>query len=60
ARYDPGTGIFGMDFYVAMGRLGARVARRRQQKAHIGFLHRTKKDDTMAWFKLRFDGIILA
>ncbi|KAJ7259709.1 ribosomal protein L5 domain-containing protein [Mycena rebaudengoi] len=36
ARYDTGIGIFGMDFY---------------QKARIGFSHRIKKDDTMAWFK---------
>jgi large subunit ribosomal protein L11e len=59
ARYDPSIGIFGMDFYVCMGRPGARVARRRQQKARIGYQHRVKKDDTMAWFKQRFDGIIL-
>ncbi|KAF7315368.1 Eukaryotic translation initiation factor 3 subunit C [Mycena indigotica] len=59
ARYDPGIGIFGMDFYVVMGRPGARVAKRRQQKARIGFQHRVKKDDTMAWFKSRFEGIIL-
>lgn len=59
ARYDPGIGIFGMDFYVVMGRPGARVARRKQKKARIGFPHRIKKDDTMAWFKQRFDGIIL-
>lgn len=59
ARYDPGIGIFGMDFFVVMGRPGARVARRRQQKARIGFQHRIKKEDTMAWFKQRFDGIIL-
>ncbi|KAJ7235069.1 ribosomal protein L5 [Mycena rebaudengoi] len=45
ARYDPSIGIFGMDFYV--------------QKARIVFSHRIKKDDTMAWFKQRFDGIIL-
>ena len=59
ARYDPGIGIFGMDFYVVMGRPGARVARRKQKTARIGFKHRVKKDDTMAWFKQRFDGIIL-
>ena len=59
ARYDPGIGIFGMDFYVVMGRPGARVARRRQQRTSIGFPHRIKKEDTMAWFKQRFDGIIL-
>ena len=59
ARYDPGIGIFGMDFYVVMGRPGARVARRKQKKARIGFQHRVKKEDTVAWFKQRFDGIIL-
>jgi large subunit ribosomal protein L11e len=59
ARYDPSIGIFGMDFYVVMGRPGARVARRKQKKARIGSQHRIKKEDTMAWFKQRFDGIIL-
>lgn len=59
ARYDPTIGIFGMDFYVVMGRPGARVARRKQKKARIGSQHRIKKEDTMAWFKQRFDGIIL-
>lgn len=59
ARYDPSIGIFGMDFYVVMGRPGDRVARRRAKKARIGFSHRIKREDTMAWFKQRFDGIIL-
>jgi large subunit ribosomal protein L11e len=48
-----------MDFYVVMGRPGARVARRKQRKARIGFGHRVRKEDTQAWFKQRFDGIIL-
>lgn len=59
ARYDPTIGIFGMDFYVVMGRPGARVARRKQKKARIGSQHRIKKEDSMAWFKQRFDGVIL-
>ncbi|KAG2011982.1 60S ribosomal protein L11, variant 2 [Coprinopsis cinerea AmutBmut pab1-1] len=59
ARYDPTIGIFGMDFYVVMGRPGGRVAKRKAKKARIGFQHRVKRDDTMAWFKQRFDGIIL-
>jgi large subunit ribosomal protein L11e len=42
ARYDPTIGIFGMDFYVVMGRPGTRVARRKQKKARIGFGHRVK------------------
>jgi ribosomal L5P family C-terminus len=59
ARYDPGIGIFGMDFYVVMGRPGGRIAKRKSKKARIGFQHKVKRDDTMAWFKQRFDGIIL-
>ncbi|THH17445.1 hypothetical protein EW146_g3366 [Bondarzewia mesenterica] len=59
ARYDPGIGIFGMDFYVVMGRPGNRVAKRRVKTARVGPSHRVGKDDTMAWFKQRFDGIIL-
>ena len=59
ARYDPGIGIFGMDFYVVMARPGARVARRKCKTARVGFSHKVKKEDTQAWFKQRFDGIIL-
>ena len=33
----PSIDIFGMDFYIVMGRPGARVARRKQKKARIGF-----------------------
>ena len=42
-----------------MGRPGGRVAKRRAKTARIGFQHRVKKEDTIAWFKQRFDGIIL-
>ncbi|KAK0532850.1 60S ribosomal protein L11 [Tilletia horrida] len=58
-RYDPGIGIFGMDFYVCMVRPGARVARRKQQVARVGASHRVRREETAAWFKSRFDGIIL-
>ncbi|CAD6563737.1 MAG: 60S ribosomal protein L11 [Cyphobasidiales sp. Tagirdzhanova-0007] len=58
-KYDPQIGIFGMDFYIVMGRPGARVARRKRCKSRVGFSHRVKKDDSMAWFKQRFDGILL-
>ncbi|GAA5862961.1 hypothetical protein JCM5296_003148 [Sporobolomyces johnsonii] len=58
-KYDPGIGIFGMDFYVVMGRPGARVARRKHATGRVGFSHRVKREETMAWFKQRFDGILL-
>merc|ERR1712000_433348 len=58
-KYDPGIGIFGMDFYVVMGRPGGRVARRKHCTSRVGFSHRVKREETMAWFKQRFDGILL-
>jgi len=35
-RYDPYTGIFGMDFYVVLGRPGRRVALRKRKSGRIG------------------------
>jgi len=58
-KYDPGIGIFGMDFFVVMGRPGARVARRKRCKSRVGFQHKVKKEDSQAWFKQRFDGNLL-
>ena len=58
-KYDPGIGIFGMDFYVCMTRPGARVARRMQLVARECATHRVRRDETAAWCIQRFDGIIL-
>jgi len=58
-KYDPSIGIYGMDFYVVMGRPGFRVARRKQQSAKVGFPHRNTKEETINWFKKRFDGTVL-
>ncbi|KAJ3234230.1 60S ribosomal protein L11 [Chytriomyces hyalinus] len=58
-KYDPSIGIYGMDFYVVMGRPGNRVARKKAKYGRVGFPHRLTKDETVAWFKKRFDGIVL-
>mmetsp|Transcript_26186 Transcript_26186/g.86017 ORF Transcript_26186/g.86017 Transcript_26186/m.86017 type:complete len:179 (-) Transcript_26186:52-588(-) len=58
-KYDPSTGIFGMDFFVVLERPGFRVARRRRQKAKIGRAHRLTKEDAQGWFQRKFEGIIL-
>jgi hypothetical protein len=50
-KYDPTVGIYGMDFYVVMGRAGFRVARRKAQTARVGAPHRVVKGDTMKWFQ---------
>lgn len=39
-------------------RPGERVAKRRRCKAAIGASHRINQNETMRWFKQRFDGII--
>ena len=59
-KYDPGTGIYGMDFYVVMSRNGYRVNKRRRCRKHVGLKHKVTKEDTMKWFKQKYDGIILA
>merc|ERR1719252_508725 len=40
-KYDPSTGIYGMDFYVVMRRTaGARVSKRRARRGRIGNTHK--------------------
>ena len=35
-KYDKNTGIFGMDFYVILGRAGKRVAKRKHKTGKFG------------------------
>ena len=50
-KYDPSIGIYGMDFYVVLGRPGYRVTRRKHCKSRVGFSHRLTKNDSIEWFK---------
>ncbi|KAK9810747.1 hypothetical protein WJX73_004692 [Symbiochloris irregularis] len=59
-KYDPSTGIYGMDFYVVLDRAGYRVAKRRQQHARVGIQHKVTKDDAIKWFQTKFEGVVLA
>merc|ERR1719334_2300364 len=58
-KYDPGIGIYGMDFYVVMKRPGYSITQRRRCKAKIGKQHRLTANDAMKWFQTKYDGIIL-
>ena len=58
-KYDPSTGIFGMDFFVVLIRPGFRVARRKIRPGVIGLKHRVTKEDSIAWFQNTFQGIVL-
>jgi len=58
-KYDPSIGIYGLDFYVVLGRPGFSVAERRRKTGVVGFQHRLKREDAMKWFQQKYDGIIL-
>merc|ERR1711935_50305 len=39
-KYDPSTGIYGMDFYIILARPGKRVSKRRQRTGRVGNFQR--------------------
>jgi large subunit ribosomal protein L11e len=57
-KYDPSTGIYGMDFYVCLTRAGRRVSRRKYKTSRVGKQHKVSRDDAVAWFEKKFDGIV--
>nr|XP_058940547.1 large ribosomal subunit protein uL5-like [Pocillopora verrucosa] len=58
-KYDPSIGIYGMDFYVVLGRPGFSVAERKRKQSRIGYKHLISKDESMKWFQQKYDGILL-
>ncbi|CAI5453306.1 unnamed protein product [Caenorhabditis angaria] len=58
-KYDPSIGIYGMDFYVVLGRNGGRVSKRRRAPGRIGITHRVGREESIKWFQQKYDGIIL-
>jgi large subunit ribosomal protein L11e len=57
-KYDPSTGIYGMDFYVCLERPGYRVAKRRRCLNRVGVQHRVTKEDAIKWFQAKFEGVV--
>merc|ERR1712113_628960 len=58
-KYDPGIGIYGMDFYVVLGRAGNRVKYRRRCQNTVGRSHHISKEEAMKWFQSKFDGVLM-
>lgn len=58
-KYDPSIGIYGLDFFVVLGRPGFRVGRRKKQQSRVGPSHRVTKNEAIRWFQAKYDGIIL-
>merc|ERR1712167_507571 len=48
-KYDPSTGIYGMDFFIVLARKGKRVSRRKRAPGRIGTRQRITKTDAMQW-----------
>jgi large subunit ribosomal protein L11e len=58
-KYDPSTGIYGMDFYVVLERPGYRVARRKRATGRVGVHQRISKPEAIKWFTQKFDGVVM-
>ena len=50
-KYDPTTGIYGMDFYIVLKRKGTRVSQRKQRKSRLGRRQKITQEDAMVWFE---------
>jgi large subunit ribosomal protein L11e len=59
-KYDPSTGIYGMDFYVVLGRNGGRVRFKKHVPGRVGNSHRVSRQEAKEWFKKKYDGIVIA
>ena len=57
-KYDPSTGIYGMDFYVVLGRAGERVSQKKHKRGRVGPGHRITRDESIQWFEKTHDGIV--
>jgi large subunit ribosomal protein L11e len=55
-KYDPAIGIYGMDFYVVLGRPGLRITQRKRARTRLGVKQRVSRDDAKKWFMAKFQG----
>jgi len=44
-KYDPSIGIYGMDFYVVLGRPGLRITQRKRARTRLGVKQRVSRED---------------
>jgi large subunit ribosomal protein L11e len=58
-KYDPNTGIYGMDFYTVLQRRGKRVARRKSRRARLGNFQKVSKDEAQKWFVEKLGGVLI-
>ena len=57
-KYDPSTGIYGMDFYIVLSRPGRRVSKRKSRKAYVGKSQKITQEEAIEWFKKTYEGFV--
>merc|ERR1712046_446555 len=57
-KYDPATGIYGMDFYIVLRRAGFGVPKKKAKRGRLGVSHRVTKEDAMEWVRQTFNAEI--
>merc|ERR1711908_262416 len=57
-KYDPQTGIYGMDFYVVLKRAGYNVAKKKAKRGRIAPSHKVAKEDAMEFVRQEFNADI--
>lgn len=57
-KYDPSIGIYGLDFYVVLGRPGFNVGHRRRRVGKVGANHKLTKEDAMKWFQQKVSSLL--
>ena len=58
-KYDPNTGIYGMDFFTVLARKGKRVAQRKRQHARLGNFQKVNKEEAQKWFTEKLGGTLI-
>ena len=58
-KYDPNTGIYGMDFYVVLKRKGLRVTKRKRRTCRLGTFQKVTKKDATKWFVEKLGGTLI-
>ena len=58
-KYDPNTGIYGMDFFVVLKRNGKRVAHKKRRTARIGNFQLITAKDSQKWFTEKLGGTVI-
>ena len=58
-KYDPSTGIYGMDFYVVLARPGKRVVERKIKRRSFGNFQKISKEEAKQWFIEKLGGTVI-